>query len=211
LDSITLDGQLTRPANAAGLVVFVHGSGSSRFSPRNIFVSEILQSGGMATLLFDLLTPEEGQIDDSTRQYRFNINLLAERTGAVLDWIARQPNLHGSDTGRITGLFGASTGAAAALYAAALKPEVVKAVVSRGGRPDLAEPVLPSVKAPTLLIAGERDPVVVDLNRQALSSMTATLEKKLVVVPGANHLFEEPGTLEKAARWALDWFTEHLR
>jgi putative phosphoribosyl transferase len=203
---VQLEGILSVPEDAKGLVVFVHGSGSSRHSPRNQYVAQTLQEGGLATLLFDLLTPEEEEIDLQTRHLRFDINLLARRTSGVLEWLALQPY----DYGLRVGLFGSSTGAAAALIAAAELPHKVNAVVSRGGRPDLAGPSLPKVQAPTLLIVGGSDEAVIHLNKQALSQMQPGEDKKLIIVPGASHLFQEPGTLEYAARLATDWFQTHL-
>ena len=203
---VRLEGIVSIPEEASGIVLFVHGSGSSRYSPRNQYVAQTLQEGGLATLLFDLLTPQEEQIDLRTRHLRFDINLLARRTAGVMEWLDLQPYAREL---RI-GLFGSSTGAAAALIAAAELPEKVDAVVSRGGRPDLAGAALPKVQAPTLLIVGAHDEVVIDLNEKALAQMQPGAEKKLVIVPGASHLFEEPGTLEYAARLARDWFEEHL-
>ncbi len=202
---IHLEGILSIPEAAKGLVVFVHGSGSSRNSPRNQYVAQMLQEGGLATLLFDLLTAQEEEIDLETRHLRFDINLLARRTIGALEWLDLQPYNFAT-----IGLFGSSTGAAAALIAAAELPENVDAVVSRGGRPDLAGLALPKVKAPTLLIVGGNDDVVIDLNEQALKQMQPGAEKKLTIVPGASHLFEEPGTLEYAARLARDWFQTYL-
>jgi pimeloyl-ACP methyl ester carboxylesterase len=203
---VRLEGMMNIPENAKGLVLFVHGSGSSRHSPRNQYVAQTMQAGGLATLLFDLLTAEEEQIDQRTRHIRFDIDLLARRTAGVLEWLNLQPYAHELKTG----LFGSSTGAAAALIAAAELPEKVDAVVSRGGRPDLAGAALSKVHAPTLLIVGEDDEVVIDLNEQALTQMQQGKEKKLVIVPGASHLFEESGTLEHAARLAQEWFQMHL-
>jgi dienelactone hydrolase len=203
---VHLEGMLSIPEAAKGLVVFVHGSGSSRHSPRNQYVAQTLQEGGLSTLLFDLLTAEEEQIDLQTRHLRFDINLLARRTSGVLEWLALQPY----DYVYRIGLFGSSTGAAAALIAATEQPHMVHAVVSRGGRPDLAGKALPNVQAPTLLIVGGNDEPVIHLNEQALAQMQPTEEKKLVIVPGASHLFEEPGTLEHAARLATEWFQRHL-
>lgn len=195
---------LTLPREAKGLVIFVHGSGSSRFSSRNRFVAEVLSEAGLATLLFDLLTEEEGRVDAITAELRFDIPQLIGRTIGTLDWVVSQPALDALSIG----LFGASTGAAAALGAAAERPDSVAAVVSRGGRPDLAIPVLPRVKAPTLFIVGERDSTVLELNREAAAAMQAPWE--LAIVPGATHLFEEPGTLEQAAALARDWFLRYL-
>lgn len=203
---VHLEGILSVPEQPKGLVVFVHGSGSSRHSPRNQYVAETLQEGGLATLLFDLLTPSEEEIDLQTRHLRFDINLLARRSIGVLEWLALQP--YASDLK--IGLFGSSTGAAAALIAAAELPDRVDAVVSRGGRPDLAGSALPKIQAPTLLIVGGYDEPVIYLNEQALAQMRAAKEKKLITVPGASHLFEEPGTLEYVARLATDWFQTYL-
>jgi putative phosphoribosyl transferase len=203
---VLLEGTISIPDDPTGLVVFVHGSGSSRFSPRNQYVAQLLQDGGLATLLFDLLTVNEETIDLRTRYLRFNIDLLASRTAGVLEWLDLQPFAY--DLKR--GLFGASTGAAAALMAAAELPEKVDAVVSRGGRPDLAGEALAKVESPTLLIVGSDDQAVLDLNRQALSEMEPGIDKKLMIVPEASHLFEEPGTLEQAAELARDWFLAHL-
>ena len=203
---VRLEGIVSIPEDARGLVVFVHGSGSSRHSPRNQYVAQTLQAGGMATLLFDLLTAYEEESDLQTRYLRFDINLLARRTAGVLEWLDLQPYAYGLNRG----LFGSSTGAAAALMAAAELPDQVDAVVSRGGRPDLAGGALRDVEASTLLIVGGSDDVVIDLNEQALQHMSADTEKKLVVVPGASHLFDEPGALEEAARLSRDWFQAHL-
>jgi putative phosphoribosyl transferase len=203
---VYLEGILSVPEGAKGLVVFVHGSGSSRHSPRNQYVAQTLQGGRLATLLFDLLTADEEEIDLQTRHLRFDIDLLAKRTAGVLEWLARQSY----EFAFRTGLFGSSTGAAAALIAAAILPEKVHAVVSRGGRPDLAGPALRKVRAPTLLIVGENDLPVIHLNEQALSEMVLAEIKELVIVPGASHLFEETGTLEQAAQLATDWFRTHL-
>jgi putative phosphoribosyl transferase len=203
---VDLEGILSVPEEAKGLVVFVHGSGSSRHSPRNQYVAQTLQEGGLATLLFDLLTPSEEEIDLQTRHLRFDIDLLARRTVGVLEWLAQQPYDYISNIG----LFGSSTGAAAALIAAAELPHQVDAVVSRGGRPDLAGVALPNVQAPTLLIVGGNDDAVIHLNEQALAQMQPGAEKKLTIVPGASHLFQEPGTLEYAARLATEWFQTHL-
>ncbi len=205
---VTLQGSLSIPRDAAGIVIFVHGSGSSRLSPRNQFVArDLRRSGGLGTLLFDLLTREEEQIDLVTRALRFDIDLLARRTVAATDWLFEQPYAGGLPIG----FFGASTGAAAALIASVERPAATKAVVSRGGRPDLASAVLDRVGAPTLLIVGGLDDVVIDLNQQAFSHIRDTTEKELVIVPGATHLFEEPGALEQVARLAREWFTRHLQ
>lgn len=203
---VRLEGIISIPDDAKGFVVFVHGSGSSRHSPRNQYVAQTLQEGGLATLLFDLLTAEEEETDLRTRQWRFDINILANRTAGVLEWLDMQPFAYGLRKG----LFGSSTGAAAALMTAAELPELVGAIVSRGGRPDLAGRALPNVKAPTLLIVGGRDKTVIDLNQQALSQMQLGLGAKIIVVPDASHLFEEPGALEEAARFSRDWFQTHL-
>jgi len=203
---VHLEAILSIPDEATGLVAFVHGSGSSRHSPRNQYVAQTLQEAGLATLLFDLLTASEEAIDLQTRQLRFDINLLARRTSGILEWLAAQPYEYVSRTG----LFGSSTGAAAALIAAAQNPQMVHAVVSRGGRPDLAGSALASVKAPTLLIVGADDEAVIQLNEQALGQMPPGGDKKITIVPGATHLFQEPGTLESAARLARDWFVSHL-
>jgi putative phosphoribosyl transferase len=203
---VRLEGIVSIPKDAKGFVVFVHGSDSSRHSPRNQYVAQTLQEGGLATLLFDLLTAFEEESDLQTRYLRFDINLLAQRTAGVLEWLDLQPYAYGLKRG----LFGSSTGAAAALMAAADLPDQVDAVVSRGGRPDLAGTVLRDVEASTLLMVGGNDDVVIDLNKQALEHMSVDTEKKLVVVPGASHLFEEPGALEEAAHLARDWFQTHL-
>jgi dienelactone hydrolase len=200
VDSVTLQGVLAIPAGAPGVVLFAHGSGSSRLSPRNNYVAGVLREGGIGTLLFDLLTEEE----DTVYETRFDIRLLTDRLTAATRWLTAQPN-----TKKLkVGYFGASTGAAAALEAAAVLGTTVRAVVSRGGRPDLAGPVLDRVKAPTLLIVGGHDDVVIELNRQAYDRLKA--EKELVVVPGATHLFEEPGALEEVARLAAQWFMRYL-
>jgi putative phosphoribosyl transferase len=203
---IRLEGTLCSPTGAGGIVLFAHGSGSSRFSPRNRFVAGVLQQAGLATLLFDLLTAEEEKVDERTGHLRFDIGLLAERLVGATDWVGRHPDLSRLPLG----YFGASTGAAAALIAAARRPERVAAVVSRGGRPDLAQPVLATLRTPTLLIVGGRDTPVIEMNRQTMALMK-NAEVRLEIVPGATHLFEEPGTLEQAARLAADWFVRHLR
>jgi dienelactone hydrolase len=186
------------------LVVFAHGSGSSRFSSRNRAVAHTLEHGGFATLLLDLLTRREEAIDLQTREYRFDIERLSDRVVAAIDWVAGE-----SDVARLPiACFGASTGAAAALMAAAERPNAVRAVISRGGRPDLAGDALPRVQAPTLLIVGGDDDVVIDLNRQAMRRMQAPVS--LEIVPGATHLFEEPGTLEEVSRLALAWCQRYL-
>jgi putative phosphoribosyl transferase len=201
----TLEGSLALPSGARGVVVFAHGSGSSRHSPRNRYVAEELRLGGLGTLLMDLLTPAEEAIDDRTRALRFDIPLLADRLVGAIRWLANEPGTRALPLG----LFGASTGAAAALVAAAREPDRVSGVVSRGGRPDLAASELPNVRAPTLLIVGSRDEPVIELNEIAMAQMTAPVE--LVIVRRATHLFEEPGTLEEVARLSRDWFVRHLR
>jgi dienelactone hydrolase len=199
-----LAGNLTIPADATGLVLFAHGSGSSRHSPRNQFVARTLNDAGLTTLLFDLLTPEEESVDIRSGQHRFNIGLLAERLVHATNWAKQQQQTRDL---RI-GYFGSSTGGGAALVAAAELPQDVGAVVSRGGRPDLAGEALPNVKAPTLLIVGGDDHVVIDLNEQARAQMRCDVT--LEIVPGATHLFEEPGALEEVAKLASDWFAAHL-
>jgi len=203
-DDVVLEGNLALPENARGIVLFAHGSGSSRHSPRNRYVAEILHDGALGTLLLDLLTPDEEQMDLRTRHLRFDIDLLADRLSGAAQWLA----VDGRTAGLEVGLFGASTGAAAALRAAAAHPELVSAVVSRGGRPDLAGDALARVKAPTLLIVGGYDYPVLDLNREALEQIHA--EKKLEIVPGATHLFEEPGALGVVARLSRHWFERYL-
>jgi putative phosphoribosyl transferase len=203
---VRLEGIVSIPEDTKGFIVFVHGSGSSRHSPRNQYVAQTLQEAGFATLLFDLLTAYEEESDLQTRHLRFDISLLARRTAGVLEWLDLQPYAYGLKKG----LFGSSTGAAAALMAAAELPDQVSAVVSRGGRPDLAGAALPNVEAATLLIVGGNDEVVIDLNRQALAHMSSGVRKDLVVVSGASHLFEEAGALEYAAQLARDWFQAHL-
>jgi len=201
---VTLEGTLARPEGARGVVLFAHGSGSSRLSPRNRHVARVLNETALATLLVDLLTPEEEAIDARTAHLRFDISLLAERLVAATDWLADHP-----DTRSLrVGYFGASTGAAAALVAAAVRSDAVGAVVSRGGRPDLAGRALALVRAPTLLIVGGRDAQVLELNREAFAQLTC--EKRLEIVPGATHLFEEPGALDRVALLARDWFARYL-
>jgi putative phosphoribosyl transferase len=200
----TLDGNLTIVDRAIGLVLFAHGSGSSRHSPRNQFVARTLNNAGLATLLFDLLTPEEELVDMRTAELRFDIDLLAERLVHATQWTELQP----ATRDLRVGYFGSSTGGGAALVAAAQLPDQIDAVVSRGGRPDLAGDCLPKVKAPTLLIVGGEDHVVIDLNEQARAEMRC--EVKIDIVPGATHLFEEPGALEQVAQLASDWFMRHL-
>lgn len=207
-NSVALPGDLAVPASARGLVLFAHGSGSSRHSPRNQQVAQALQQRGLATLLFDLLSAEEDAIDRHTRTLRFDIPLLARRLAETVDWAQQDPASPVARAELPLGLFGASTGAGAALVAAAARPAQVAAVVSRGGRPDLAGDALPRVQAPTLLIVGERDTPVLAMNRDAQAQLRAATE--LVVVPGATHLFEEPGTLERVAELAGDWLVRHL-
>jgi len=200
-------GLLGLPANGAqAVVIFAHGSGSGRLSPRNQYVAEVLRGGGLATLLFDLLTPEEEQVDNFTRHLRFDVALLAGRLVTATEWVSQ----YNATRGLPLGYFGASTGAAAALIAAARLGGAISGVVSRGGRPDLAGPALSEVEAPTLLLVGEFDEEVIQLNEAALRQMTKARSRKLIVVPGASHLFEETGTLEQAAALARQWFTMTL-
>ena len=201
---LSLEGALSIPVSATGIVLFAHGSGSSRFSSRNRFVARVLRDVGLATLLLDLLSPSEERVDEITGHLRFDVPLLADRVVAAIDWLDAQP----LTVGLPIGLFGASTGGGAALIAAAKRPTRVAAVVSRGGRPDLAKDSLPLVQAPILLIVGGNDDVVIALNEQARAAMRA--EVRLEIVPGATHLFEEPGALEQVAELARDWFTAHL-
>lgn len=204
INHIHLKGILQIPTNAIGVVLFAHGSGSSRFSIRNQHVATVLNKANIATLLFDLLTPKEEEVDEFTREHRFNIELLASRLVFATDWISQQPKTH-----HLTiGYFGASTGGGAALQAAAKRPDIVKAVVSRGGRPDLAGAALPHVKAPTLLIVGGNDETVIGMNQNAMEEMHCT--KKLEIVSGATHLFEEAGTLDEVAKLANEWFVKYL-
>jgi dienelactone hydrolase len=203
--TVTLDGDLSIPAAPKGFVLFAHGSGSSRHSPRNRYVAEVLNEHSLGTLLVDLLTAEEELEDEVTAQLRFDIGLLTRRLVAIVDWLADQPQARGH---RI-GLFGASTGAAAALLAARQRPKTVDAVVSRGGRPDLAGSEASLVHAPTLLIVGSRDTPVLQMNRKAMALMKG--ETKLEIIPGATHLFEEPGALAEVARLAADWFAARLK
>lgn len=203
-DDTQLDGLLHIPDGAKGIVLFAHGSGSSRFSPRNQFIARELQKIKIATLLFDLLTPDEDEIDSQTSQYRFDIGFLAERLINVTRWIQKNPALKKMPLG----YFGASTGGGAALVAAARAADSIRAVVSRGGRPDLAGESLRFVEAPTLLIVGGLDETVIQLNQQALNMLHC--EKKLEIVPGATHLFEEPGTLESVSQLANGWFKKYL-
>ena len=201
----TLDGDLVIPATAQGVVLFAHGSGSSRFSPRNQYVANALQQAGLATLLMDLLTPAEEALDAQTAHLRFDIRLLAERLVAATNWLRQEP----ATRDFVPGYFGASTGGGAALVAAADRPDRVRAVVSRGGRPDLAGSALENVTAPTLLIVGGRDTPVMDMNRDAMQRMIA--EVQLETVPGATHQFEEPGALDAVARLGAEWFAKWLR
>jgi putative phosphoribosyl transferase len=205
IENMNLQGDLYLPSNPLGVVIFVHGSGSSRFSPRNRFVAEELNKQGFATLLLDLLTEEEHRIDTETMEYRFKIPLLASRSPLAASWVHGQPGLSRLPIG----LFGASTGAAAALITAAEMKQQVAAVVSRGGRPDLAEDFLSQVDAPTLLIVGGEDDAVLDLNRKAMAQMHCVA--KLHVVPGATHLFEESGALEQVVTVAAQWFARYMQ
>lgn len=201
---VVLGADVVVPEQPRGVVLFAHGSGSGRHSPRNRYVAFELQTAGLATVLADLLTPTEEQRDAVTAEFRFDIALLATRVAALTDWAAGAERTSGLGVG----LFGASTGAAAALVAAAQRPDTVQAVVSRGGRPDLAGKYLRQVRQPTLLIVGGNDTIVIDLNRQAMVQLGG--EARLDIVPGASHLFEEPGALEQVARLARDWFLLHL-
>jgi dienelactone hydrolase len=202
---LALQGTLAEPARARGLVIFAHGSGSSRHSPRNRHFAAMLNARGCATLLMDLLTREEERADAVTAEFRFDIGLLARRLESAIDWVRDHATRHADSIG----LFGSSTGAAAALIAAAELPTSVQAVVSRGGRPDLAGPALPQVRCPVLLIVGGEDDVVIDLNRAAAAKLVAPWE--IEIVPGATHLFEEPGKLDEVARLAGEWFVRHLQ
>jgi putative phosphoribosyl transferase len=204
ISGVALNGDLSVPADARGLVIFAHGSGSSRHSSRNRAVAEALQHGRLGTLLLDLLTEREERIDAITAEFRFDIPLLADRVVAALDWAQAETQTSSLPAG----IFGASTGAAAALIAAAHRPAIVRAIVSRGGRPDLAEESLDEVAAPALLIVGGRDPVVIELNQQAFARLKGP--KALQIVPGATHLFEEPGALDEVSRLARDWFVRHF-
>lgn len=204
-DGVELHGDLHVPDDATGVVLFAHGSGSSRHSPRNRFVAEGLRKAGVATLLIDLLTEEEERVDMNTRHLRFDIELLARRLIGPIEWLGFE-----EDTKALpVGLFGASTGAGAALVAASMRPATVRAVVSRGGRPDLAGEALAHVRAPTLLIVGGNDRTVIELNERAQAALPN--ETRLEIVSGAGHLFEEPGTLDEVVRLARDWFVAHLR
>jgi putative phosphoribosyl transferase len=212
IGSVSLSGDLTLVEGSQGVVLFAHGSGSGRHSRRNRYVAKVLQDAGLGTLLFDLLTEEEEIVDEQTRHLRFDIGLLANRLVAVTDWLVQNPAA-GSNNLNI-GYFGASTGAAAALAAAAKRVDIIKAVVSRGGRPDLADTYLDQVEAPTLLVVGGYDAPVIQMNQEAfdkLQQLSAEKgEKKLVIVPGATHLFEEPGKLERVAQLASEWFARFL-
>ena len=205
IDQTAIDGNLVSPETAAGIVLFAHGTGSSRFSPRNRFVSQVLHQHKLATLLVDLLTVLEESEDMQTGHLRFNIPFLSERLVGVTEWIEKNPET--SDLK--IGYFGASTGAAAALMASVEIGSLIKAIVSRGGRPDLASDVLTEVQAPTLLIVGGYDLPVIEMNRQAFRKLNT--EKKMVIIPNATHLFEESGALEEVARHAQEWFTQYLR
>ncbi len=205
VDDVELDGTLIVPKDAKGVVLFAHGSGSSRHSPRNRYVAQVLHSQHVATLLFDLLTRQEESVDQYTGKLRFDIPFLASRLVGATRWIANDASTRDLKAG----YFGASTGAGAALVAAAELPRVVSAVVSRGGRPDLAGNALGLVRAPTLLIVGGEDGPVITMNREALARLRCQ-DKKLIIIPGATHLFEEPGTLEEAAAVAAEWFSQHF-
>lgn len=204
IGDVSLEGNLVLPEGAKGVVLFAHGSGSSRHSPRNRYVAEVLQRAGLGTLLIDLLTRDEEAADMLSGEWRFDIPLLARRLVGTTDWLRREPETRDLSVG----YFGASTGGGAALVAAAERPDVVKAVVSRGGRPDLAGAALARVAAPTLLLVGGDDEPVIELNRMAVAAMPGP--KELAIIPGATHLFEEPGTLEAVARKAADWFGRYL-
>ena len=206
LGKLELAADISLPDRATGLVLFAHGSGSSRHSPRNRHVADVLNRGSIGTVLTDLLTEEEEAVDIETAELCFGIALLGRRVAGITDWIGRQPGLKNQGLG----YFGASTGAAAALVAAAERPKVVQAIVSRGGRPDLAGPVLHGVLAPTLFIVGGDDPVVLDLNYAAMAQLPRQTEHKLEIIPGASHLFEEPGALDRVAALARNWFRERL-
>jgi putative phosphoribosyl transferase len=201
---VTLDGNLNIPLSPQGVILFAHGSGSSRHSGRNQFVAHILNNAGLATLLIDLLMPDEEVVDNQTRHLRFDIDMLAQRLAGTIDWLVKEDTTRSLNIG----LFGASTGGGAALVAATLRASFVSAVVSRGGRPDLAGDVLANVQAPTLLIVGEEDKAVIEFNKQAIQQLRAT--KQLEIVPRATHLFEEPGTLETVALLARNWFLKYL-
>lgn len=203
---VKLPADVCLPDRARGLVLFAHGSGSGRHSPRNRHVAQVLHSAGLGTVLIDLLTEAEESSDNRAAELRFDIPLLGRRVTAITDWIDRQPRFRNLGLG----YFGASTGAAAALVAAAARPDAVQALVSRGGRPDLAGPALKAVLAPALFIVGENDAVVLHLNRSAMDQLPRQTERRMEIVPGATHLFEEPGTLDRVAALARDWFQSHL-
>jgi dienelactone hydrolase len=205
---VELDADVVAPRPGRAVVAFAHGAGSSRHSPRNRYVADELSAAGLGTVLADLLTPEEERVDAIDGRLRFDIDLLAGRMTGLVDWLASDPGDAGLEAGLPVGLFGASTGAAAALVTAAARPDTVAAVVSRGGRPDLAGPALPRVPQPTLLIVGGDDPEVIDLNRRAQERLGGP--NRLEIVPGATHLFEEPGTLEQVATLARAWFATRL-
>jgi dienelactone hydrolase len=203
-DKVVLKGNLSIPKNAKAIILFAHGSGSSRFSPRNQYVAQVLYKAGLATLLMDLLTKEEELIDEQTGELRFNIEFLADRLIGATTWLKKN-----SEAKKLAvGYFGSSTGAGAALIAAAKYPADIKTIVSRGGRPDLAMPYLKKVKASVLLIVGGNDIPVIRMNKEAMKHLS--IEKKLEIVPGATHLFEEPGKLEEVAKLAAGWFTKHM-
>jgi len=204
-NGVLLQGDLTIPEGSSAVVLFAHGSGSGRHSPRNRFVASRLNEAGLSTLLMDLLTEDEEMVDEHTGHLRFDIELLAGRLVGATDWLSQDS----ATAGLSVGYFGASTGGGAALVASTQRPDKVAAVVSRGGRPDLAGRALPKVRAATLLIVGGDDDVVIELNQSALKELGAAT-KKIVIVPGASHLFEEPGKLEEVARLATEWFTRHL-
>ncbi len=206
LGDVELTADILLPDEARGLVLFAHGSGSSRRSPRNRHVAGVLNRGGIGTILIDLLTEREEAFDLETAELRFDIFLLGQRLTAITDWVGRQADFRGLSLG----LFGASTGAAAALVSAAKRPKIVHAVVSRGGRPDLAGPALPGVLAPTLFIVGGADTTVLDLNCSAMAQLPRQTEREIEIVPGAGHLFEEPGALDRVAALARNWFRGHL-
>ena len=201
---VTLSGNLVIPLGAQGIVLFAHGSGSSRHSPRNRHVAKVLNDAGLATLLFDLLVSQEDIIDRQNYNLRFDIGLLASRLKGATDWLSQNPATHRLNIG----YFGASTGSAAALIAASEQPDSISAIVSRGGRPDLAGTALTRVQSPTLFVVGGNDPIVIDLNQDAFKRISA--EKQLKIIPGATHLFEEPGTLEQVANLASQWFQRYL-
>jgi putative phosphoribosyl transferase len=202
---VILDGSLTVPARASGVVLFAHGSGSSRFSPRNNFVAHVLNQAGLGTLLFDLLTKDEETIDLRTARLRFDIALLSQRLVAATDWLLKQPGM----SGVAIGYFGSSTGGAAALVAAVERPKAVRAIVCRGSRTDMAARILAEVTAPTLLVVGEADTQVLAWNRESFAQLRG--EKRLEIISGATHLFEEPGTLGEVARVAAAWFVDYLK